>query len=75
MPAGVVALEAQSGGGDRAVQRVQGREAHRAFARGGEPFHVAADDMRLVLGRLAVWAHGDAVAQRARPVGDVGRLI
>ena len=73
--AGMMPLEAQSVRRDDAVERVDRREAHRAFARGGQPFDVAADDIGLELRRLAISAHGDAVAERARPVRHIRRLV
>ena len=45
--AGMMPLEAEPVRRDDAVERMERREADRAFARGGEPFHVAADDVRL----------------------------
>ena len=62
--AAVVALEAEPVRRDDAVELVQRREAHRRLAARGQPLHVAADDMRLVLRRLAVGPHRDAVAER-----------
>ena len=73
--AAVMALEAEPVRRDDAVELVQRREADRGFRRRGQPRHGAADDILFVFRRLAVGAHTDAVAELARPVGDVGRQV
>ena len=73
--AGVVALEAQPVGRDDAVEFVQRGERDRTLARGGQPFDIAANDLRLMFGGMAVSAHRDAVAQDFGPIRHVGRLV
>src|SRR5690554_1210711 len=60
---------------DRSVERMQRRKADRAFTRGGEPFDVTPDDFFLELRRLAIGPHSDALAEIARPVRHVRRLV
>jgi hypothetical protein len=70
--AAVMALEAQAGRRDDAVELMQRREIHRGFRRGREPGDVAADDVLLEGRRRAIGALVDAVAEIAVPVLNLG---
>ena len=71
----VVTLEAEPARGDDTVKLVQRRKADRGLAACRQPLHVAANDMRLVLRRLPVGAHGDTVAEHACPFRHIRRQV
>ncbi len=73
--AAMMAFEAQSIRRNDAVELMQRREADRGFGRRCQPGHGAADDVLFVFGWIAVGAHANALAELARPIGDIRRQV